>query len=151
MDIHRRQGTILVLISFLRLSFSASLFLPRIIFLYYFILILLQDEVGIDTSDTVNHFTALRDLYLTANPEYSGRTTVPVLWDKQQRTIVNNESSEIIRMLNTEFNEFARNPALDLYPEPLRKEIDEINEFVYPNINNGVYRCGFATTQAACK
>eukprot|EP00026_Physarum_polycephalum_P009512 Phypoly_transcript_09637.p1 GENE.Phypoly_transcript_09637~~Phypoly_transcript_09637.p1 ORF type:complete len:378 (+),score=73.81 Phypoly_transcript_09637:235-1368(+) len=108
-----------------------------------------KDEAGIDTSDPINHSAGIRDLYLAANPEYSGRTTVPVLWDKVQRTIVNNESAEIIRMLNSEFNHLAKNPTLDLYPEPLRKEIDEINEFVYPNINNGVYRCGFATTQAA--
>lgn len=107
------------------------------------------DEAGVDTTDSINHFTTVKQLYLSANPEYNGRTTVPVLWDKEKKTIVSNESSEIIRMLNSEFNQFAKNPKLDLYPENLRKEINEVNDFVYPNINNGVYKCGFATTQAA--
>jgi putative glutathione S-transferase len=77
--------------------------------------------------------------------------TVPVLWDRERETIVNNESSEIIRMLNSEFDAIAPDAAraLDFYPEPLRDEIDEVNAFVYPKINNGVYRCGFATTQEA--
>lgn len=70
-----------------------------------------------------------------------------VLWDKEKKTIVNNESSEIIRMFNLEFNHLASNPELDLYPEPLRQAIDEINDLVYEAINNGVYRCGFATKQ----
>lgn len=109
-----------------------------------------KDEEGIDTTDHINHFTTIKELYLTANPAYDGRTTVPVLWDKQNKTIVSNESSEIIRMLNSEFNEFAKNPALDIYPEALRKEINEVNDYIYPNINNGVYKCGFATTQVAC-
>lgn len=109
-----------------------------------------QDEAGVDTSDPINHAGGVRDLYLKANPSYDGRTTVPVLWDKQKQTIVSNESSEIIRMLNSEFNAFAKNPQLDLYPEALRSQIDEVNDFVYPTINNGVYRCGFATTQEAC-
>ena len=74
-----------------------------------------------------------------------------MLWDKKQGTIVNNESSEIIRMLNSEFNAFAKNPSLDLYPEPLRKQIDEINGWVYDDINNGVYKAGFATKQDVCK
>jgi len=108
-----------------------------------------KDEAGIDTSDPINHTKGVRELYLKANPDYDGRTTVPVLWDKSKHTIVSNESSEIIRMLNSEFNALAKNPQLDLYPESLRKQIDEINDFVYPNINNGVYRCGFATTQEA--
>jgi putative glutathione S-transferase len=73
---------------------------------------------------------------------------VPVLWDREKRTIVNNESSEIIRMLNTEFDDFG-DPALDLYPPALRPQIDEINAFVYDTINNGVYRCGLAKSQAA--
>lgn len=76
---------------------------------------------------------------------------MPVLFDKQTNTIVNNESSEIIRMLNSEFNQFAKNPELDLYPENLRPVIDEVNSWVYPNINDGVYRCGFAQTQEACE
>jgi len=70
-----------------------------------------------------------------------------VLWDKRLKTIVNNESSEIIRMLNTEFNEFAENPGLDLYPAHLQSSIDEINELVYEAINIGVYKCGFAKQQ----
>jgi glutathionyl-hydroquinone reductase len=74
--------------------------------------------------------------------------SVPVLWDKKNGTIVNNESSEIIRILNAQFNRFAKNPDLDLYPEDLRETIDEVNSWVYPTINNGVYRCGFAQRQA---
>ena len=70
-----------------------------------------------------------------------------MLWDKKQNVIVNNESSEIIRMFNDSFNALAKNPKLDLYPEPLRAAIDAVNEWVYPTINNGVYRCGFATKQ----
>ncbi|KAI0050359.1 glutathione S-transferase [Auriscalpium vulgare] len=90
----------------------------------------------------------VKDLYLRADPDYAGRFTVPVLWDKKQHTIVNNESSEIIRMLNTEFNDLVdkEHAALDFYPEDLRKEIDEVNGWVYDTINNGVYRSGFATT-----
>lgn len=83
------------------------------------------------------------------NPEYTGNITVPVLFDKKLNTIVNNESSEIIRMLNSEFNAFAKHPNLDLYPVALREKIDEINSWVYPFINNGVYRCGFARSQEA--
>ncbi|KAJ7163820.1 glutathione S-transferase [Mycena crocata] len=93
----------------------------------------------------------VKDLYLKANPNYDRRFTVPVLWDKVNNTIVNNESSEIIRMLNTAFNDMipADKAALDLYPTEHRAEIDEINEWVYPEINNGVYRAGFATQQQA--
>jgi len=90
----------------------------------------------------------IREVYECAN-DTNGKYTVPILWDKQLSTIVSNESSEIIRMLNTEFNEFAKNPQLDLYPQELREEIDSLNSWIYPTINNGVYRCGFATTQAA--
>jgi putative glutathione S-transferase len=79
----------------------------------------------------------------------TGKYTVPILWDKTQNTIVSNESSEIIRMLNSEFNDFAKNPDLDLYPENLVDAIEAENDWIYPNINNGVYRCGFATTQFA--
>lgn len=90
----------------------------------------------------------VKDLYLRANPEYSGRFTVPVLWDKKQHTIVNNESSEIIRIFNSAFNDtISKEKAeLDFYPQHLRKEIDEVNEWVYDSINNGVYKSGFATT-----
>jgi glutathionyl-hydroquinone reductase len=98
--------------------------------------------------DTVNGVKFVRDLYELAQ-DTSGKYTVPVLWDKKEKTIVNNESSEILRMFNSAFNDFAKNPELDLYPEELRGEIDALNEWIYPNINNGVYRCGFATTQEA--
>ena len=90
----------------------------------------------------------LYEIYLRANPRFSGRVTVPVLWDTNRATIVNNESSEIIRMLNSAFDEFS-DASLDFYPQDLRGEIDRINALVYPNVNNGVYRCGFATTQTA--
>ncbi len=91
----------------------------------------------------------LPDLYQLASPGYSGRCTVPVLWDKQTKTIVNNESAEIIVMLNSEFNEFAKHPTLDLYPEELKEKIGLWNEKIYHSVNNGVYRCGFAQTQEA--
>jgi putative glutathione S-transferase len=100
------------------------------------------------TGDRLHGLPFLRDLYVRADPRYTGRVTVPVLWDTVRGTIVNNESSEIVRMLNAEFDAFG-DPSVDLYPEPLRAEIDRVNERVYHAINNGVYRCGFATTQAA--
>ncbi len=100
------------------------------------------------TVDEVNGHQYLYQLYCQVSRDYSGRVTVPVLWDKQQRTIVNNESSEIIRMFNSAFNAYT-GVKEDYYPEALREEIDEINAFIYDDINNGVYRCGFATTQAA--
>lgn len=99
-------------------------------------------------SDTVNHARYLREVYAKADSRYSGRVTVPVLWDRETGTIVNNESSEIVRMLNSEFEDVARLHE-DYYPQPLRAEIDAVNQLVYKNINNGVYRCGFATTQEA--
>ncbi len=99
--------------------------------------------------DPVNGFGYLSEAYLKTDPGFSDRVTVPLLWDTKTGRAVNNESSEIIRMLNSEFNEFAANPELDLYPEELREEIDEINERVYNSVNNGVYRAGFATTQEA--
>ncbi len=98
--------------------------------------------------DDVNHVLRLYELYLIAQPTYSGRATVPILWDKDRRTIVSNESSEIVRMLNSAFDEAGGNDE-DFYPEALRNEIDELNASIYPNVNNGVYRAGFATTQAA--
>jgi len=100
------------------------------------------------TRDTVNGFQYLRQVYTAANPTYTGRVTVPVLWDKQRGTIVNNESSEIIRMFNSAFDAFT-SVATDYYPERLSSRIDEINAFVYERVNNGVYRCGFAGTQQA--
>ncbi|XP_043690370.1 glutathionyl-hydroquinone reductase YqjG-like [Telopea speciosissima] len=99
--------------------------------------------------DPLNGTKNIRELYELASANYSGKYTVPVLWDKKLKTIVNNESSEILRMLNTEFNEIAENASLDLYPPHLQSQIDEINEWVYDGINNGVYKCGFATKQAA--
>jgi putative glutathione S-transferase len=98
--------------------------------------------------DNVNGARYLSEIYLIANPTYSGRFTVPVLWDKDQRTIVSNESSEIIRMLNSAFEQVGANDR-NFYPAALRKEIDDINSVVYENVNNGVYRAGFATTQSA--
>ncbi len=98
--------------------------------------------------DEVNGVTYLHEAYTNADPQYTGRVTVPTLWDKERRTIVNNESSEIIRMFNNAFDEVgATGP--DFYPEELRDEINAVNEDVYAYINNGVYRCGFATTQEA--
>lgn len=127
------------------------------------------------TADTVNGCSFLREVYFLADPNYGGRFTVAALWDKKKKTIVNNESSELIRMFNSEFNEFCKTPeqrALDFYPEKLRAEIDSINEWIYKyvhvhvhvsvdltnipskwgvlshrDINNGVYRAGFATQQ----
>ncbi|MEF1289074.1 glutathione S-transferase family protein [Vibrio sp. M260118] len=92
--------------------------------------------------------TRLHQIYTQAKPDYSGRVTVPVLWDKKYNTIVSNESSEIIRMFNSEFNQLTGNTH-DYYPEAQRDLIEEWNAYVYPNVNNGVYRCGFATTQEA--
>jgi glutathionyl-hydroquinone reductase len=100
------------------------------------------------TPDTVNGASELTEIYLRADPRYTGRVSVPVLWDKERRTIVNNESAEIIRMLNGAFGRFT-NVRTDYYPPPLRAEIDRVNALVYENINNGVYRTGFATTQEA--
>lgn len=104
-----------------------------------------------DTSDKLYDGKLLRERYDASvqSGRYTGRVTVPVLWDCEQETIVNNESAEIIRMLNSEFNEFARNPELDFYPQPLRAEIDELNDWIYSSVNNGVYRCGFATQASA--
>jgi len=102
--------------------------------------------------DKVNGCNYVKEVYALAVPGYDGRVTVPVLWDKTKKTIVNNESSEIIRMLNSEFNEFGETPeqkSLDLYPENLRTQIEEINDIVYNGFNNGVYKAGFATSQEA--
>jgi putative glutathione S-transferase len=100
------------------------------------------------TGDTLYRLDCLHQIYTMADPNYSGRVTVPLLWDKQEKTIVNNESSEIIRMLNSAFDAWG-DAGLDFYPEALRAEIDAVNALVYPAINNGVYRAGFATTQEA--
>jgi putative glutathione S-transferase len=100
------------------------------------------------TEDHLFGSDALWQVYTKADPHYSGRVTVPVLWDKRTGTIVNNESSEIIRMFNSAFDGITGN-TLDLYPEDLRGEIDALNARVYDTVNNGVYKCGFATTQEA--
>ncbi len=98
--------------------------------------------------DSENRADYLHEVYTTADPSYSGRVTVPVLWDKAERTIVSNESAEIIRMLNSAFDEVGARTG-DFYPEALRAEIDALNERIYDTVNNGVYRAGFATTQEA--
>ena len=98
------------------------------------------------TADHLFSREFLYQIYLQANSKYSGRVTVPVLWDKKNQTIVSNESSEIIRMFNKSFNELTGN-SLNFYPEQFQKKIDEINNFTYHNINNGVYKVGFATKQ----
>jgi len=98
--------------------------------------------------DTVNGTRFLREVYKLAKDDYTGRVTVPVLWDKREKTIVNNESAEIIRVLNVAFNAWG-NGEPDFYPAPLRDEIDAINEPIYEHVNNGVYRTGFARSQAA--
>lgn len=96
--------------------------------------------------DTLNNAEWVHQLYTLADPHFTGRATVPVLWDKHTGTIVNNESADIVRMLNSGFGELARHD-IDLYPQALREEIDRLNAEIYPQLNNGVYRAGFATTQ----
>jgi glutathionyl-hydroquinone reductase len=101
-----------------------------------------------NTSMSRTTTTSIRDVYERVHDK-DGKYTVPILYDTVRHTIVSNESSEIIRMLNAEFNDYARFPALDLYPAPLRTQIDAVNDWVYPTLNNGVYRCGFAQSQMA--
>ena len=98
--------------------------------------------------DTVNGATYLHELYTRADPEINGRATVPVLWDRKRGTIVNNESAEIVRMMNSGFGDLA-DTSVDLYPADLHEEIEALNARIYPGLNNGVYRAGFATTQEA--
>ncbi|OUS05123.1 glutathione-dependent reductase [Rhodobacterales bacterium 52_120_T64] len=98
--------------------------------------------------DTVNGSEFMYQVYTAAQPDYSGRVTVPVLWDKKTKTIVSNESPEIIRMLNSAFDEIGAASG-DYYPEPLRTKIDALNSRIYDTVNNGVYKAGFATTQEA--
>ncbi|MFS2040522.1 glutathione S-transferase family protein [Agrobacterium tumefaciens] len=98
--------------------------------------------------DGLNGFAYMHEAYTSADPHYTGRATVPVLWDKKTKTIVNNESADILRMLNSGFGDLADN-GIDLYPEDLRDAIDALNDHIYPRLNNGVYRTGFATTQLA--
>ena len=108
----------------------------------------LPDSIPGSEADPLNGAQYVYEIYQKARSDYTGQITVPVLWDKQRQTIVNNESSEIIRMLNNAFNEYAGNE-IDLYPEELRQEIDSLNERLYEPLNNGVYRAGFATMQRA--
>ncbi|GAA4258053.1 glutathione S-transferase family protein [Azospirillum formosense] len=96
--------------------------------------------------DPITGSTRLHEVYTKADPTYSGRVTVPVLWDKKTGTIVSNESAEIVRMLNREFDAFG-DASLDFYPAELAEEIDRLNAFVYDRVNNGVYKAGFATSQ----
>jgi putative glutathione S-transferase len=106
------------------------------------------DQATGSSGDAVNGKSKLYEIYLMADAKYTGRVSVPVLWDKKRKTIVNNESSEIIRMLNTAFDAFT-NVHTDYYPGPVRADIDRLNDLVYKNVNNGVYRAGFATSQDA--
>jgi glutathionyl-hydroquinone reductase len=105
-------------------------------------------EFSEEYPDHLQGASRLYEVYRIAKPDYSGKVTVPALWDKKRKTIVNNESAEIIRMLNSAFDAFT-DSALDFYPEPLRDEIDAINGQVYDTVNNGVYRAGFARSQEA--
>ncbi|KAB0496351.1 glutathione S-transferase family protein [Pseudomonas vancouverensis] len=106
------------------------------------------DQTLGSTGDKLDHLDFMHQRYTADTADYTGRVTVPVLWDKQQQRIVNNESAEIIRMFNGAFDDLTGND-LDFYPEPLRGEIDALNERIYPAVNNGVYRAGFATSQQA--
>lgn len=103
---------------------------------------------GTDTPDPLYGLRHLREVYAMADPQFRGRPTVPVLWDKRRKTIVNNESGEIMRMLGREFDALARHPALDLCPPLLRPAIDAWNDRLQRDVNHGIYRAGFATTQA---
>ncbi|WP_237153495.1 glutathione S-transferase family protein [Oryzibacter oryziterrae] len=100
------------------------------------------------TADPLHGVTHLHELYTRADPRFTGRATVPVLWDKERQTIVNNESADILRIFNTGFGTLARSD-VDLYPADLAADIDALNAEIYPRLNNGVYRAGFATTQGA--
>ncbi|KAA0578522.1 glutathione S-transferase family protein [Azospirillum sp. B21] len=101
-----------------------------------------------DAGEGIDLFRHHYRLYTASDPTYTGKVSVPVLWDRQERRIVNNESADIIRILNSAFDRLTGN-RLDLYPEPLRSETDHWNELVYASVNNGVYRCGFAKSQAS--
>lgn len=112
-----------------------------------------RDERGwrflAEQPDPLHGWEYLIEGYRACDPGFDDRVTVPVLWDKQTGQIVNNESSEVLRMLELEFDAFAEHPELDFYPKSLRGQIDELNDWIYPTVNNGVYRAGFATTQEA--
>jgi len=104
---------------------------------------------GVQCNDPLYGSQSLRQLYELNDPEYAGRYTVPVLWDSKTKKIVNNESAEIIRMFNSNFDSIAKHPQVDLRPAHLAHRVDELNDWMYERINNGVYKCGFATTQEA--
>ena len=106
------------------------------------------DEAPGVISDPITNARYMYQIYTATDPNYSGRVTIPVLWDKQQHCIVNNESAELIRMLNSAFDDIGARPG-DYYPHALRGDIDKFNAKIYPNVNNGVYKAGFATTQRA--
>ena len=106
------------------------------------------DEAPGVIGDPINNARYMYQIYTATDPNYSGRVTIPVLWDKQQHCIVNNESAELIRMLNSAFDDIGATPG-DYYPHALRGDIDKLNAKIYPNVNNGVYMAGFATTQRA--
>jgi putative glutathione S-transferase len=99
--------------------------------------------------DPVNGFELLAEAYAATDPDFDGRVTVPVLWDTVTGRIVNNESADILEILNSEFDAFAAHPELDLHPQDLRDDIGELNAWIYDRINDGVYKSGFATSQAA--
>jgi glutathionyl-hydroquinone reductase len=113
----------------------------------------IRDERGwrftANEPDPINGWAFLSEAYFASDPGYDARVTVPILWDKERRRIVSNNDDNIMRMFEKEFDAFARNPELDLYPRELRAEIDQLNGRIYETFNNGVYRAGFATTQAA--
>ncbi len=106
------------------------------------------DYPGATSVDDVNGATHLHEIYTRADPHFTGRATIPALWDREQKTLVNNESADLLRIFNSGFGALA-DPTVDLYPAGLRPEIDALNDAIYPALNNGVYRAGFATTQAA--
>src|SRR5699024_5622398 len=106
------------------------------------------DEAPGVISDPIINARYMYQIYTATDPNYSGRVTIPVLWDKQQHCIVNNESAELIRMLNSAFDDIGATPG-DYYPHALRGDIDKFNAKIYPNVNNGDYKAGFATTQLA--
>lgn len=110
--------------------------------------LMLEQGWGFAQGDGLYGYEQLHQVYTRAQPDFSGRVTVPVLWDKRQHTIVNNESADIIRMFNSAFNHLTGNSD-DYYPEPLRGRIDELNDIIYHGVNNGVYKAGFAGTQQA--
>ncbi|HEY2474967.1 MAG TPA: glutathione S-transferase family protein [Candidatus Cybelea sp.] len=112
----------------------------------------IRDERGwrfTEQPDPINGWAFLSEAYTATDPGYGERVTVPVLWDKARRRIVSNSDDDVMRMFETQFDAVATNPQLDLYPRDLRPQIDELNDFLYDTFNNGVYRAGFATSQAA--